>query len=107
MKNIWKIFTGDLKKLVKQPFALVIIIGLCVIPSLYAWFNIFANWDPYANTGGIPVAVVSLDQDYTLKDGSVVNMGESVLESLHANPRVPWLVLDSEEEAEEAWAAGH
>ena len=46
MKNIWKIFTGDLKKLVKQPFALVIIIGLCVIPSLYAWFNIFANWDP-------------------------------------------------------------
>lgn len=52
MKNIWKIFTGDLKKLVKQPFALVIIIGLCVIPSLYAWFNIFANWDPYANTGG-------------------------------------------------------
>ena len=85
MKNIWKIFTGDLKKLVKQPFALVIIIGLCVIPSLYAWFNIFANWDPYANTGGIPVAVVSLDQDYTLKDGSVVNMGESVLESLHSN----------------------
>ena len=81
MKNIWKIFTGDLKKLVKQPFALVIIIGLCVIPSLYAWFNIFANWDPYANTGGIPVAVVSLDQDYTLKDGSVVNMGESVLEN--------------------------
>lgn len=62
MKNIWKIFTGDLKKLVKQPFALVIIIGLCVIPSLYAWFNIFANWDPYANTGGIPVAVVSLDK---------------------------------------------
>ena len=86
MKNIWKIFTGDLKKLVKQPFALVIIIGLCVIPSLYAWFNIFANWDPYANTGGIPVAVVSLDQDYTLKDGSVVNMGESVLESLHSKP---------------------
>lgn len=29
MKNIWKIFTGDLKKLVKQPFALVIIIWGC------------------------------------------------------------------------------
>ena len=101
MKNIWKIFTGDLKKLVKQPFALVIIIGLCVIPSLYAWFNIFANWDPYANTGGIPVAVVSLDQDYTLKDGSVVNMGESVLESLHSNTSVKWIFLDTEEEAKE------
>ena len=106
MKNIWKIFTGDLKKLVKQPFALIIIIGLCVIPSLYAWFNIFANWDPYANTGGIPVAVVSLDQDYTLKDGSVVNMGESVLESLHSNTSVKWIFLDTEEEAKEGVEAG-
>lgn len=106
MKNIWKIFTGDLKKLVKQPFALVIIIGLCVIPSLYAWFNIFANWDPYANTGGIPVAVVSLDKDYTRKDGSVVNMGESVLESLHANTSVKWIFLDTEEEAQEGVEAG-
>ena len=106
MKNIWKIFTGDLKKLVKQPFALVIIIGLCVIPSLYAWFNIFANWDPYANTGGIPVAVVSLDKDYTLKDGSVVNMGESVMESLHSNTSVKWIFLDTEEEAQEGVEAG-
>lgn len=106
MKNIWKIFTGDLKKLVKQPFALVIIIGLCVIPSLYAWFNIFANWDPYANTGGIPVAVVSLDKDYTRKDGSVVNMGESVLESLHSNTSVKWVFLDTEEEAQEGVEAG-
>jgi len=32
MKNIWKIFTGDLKKLVKQPFALVIItVAVCVV----------------------------------------------------------------------------
>ena len=106
MKNIWKIFTGDLKKLVKQPFALVIIIGLCVIPSLYAWFNIFANWDPYANTGGIPVAVVSLDKDYTRKDGSVVNMGEFVLESLHSNTSVKWIFLDTEEEAQEGVEAG-
>ena len=106
MKNIWKIFTGDLKKLVKQPFALVIIIGLCVIPSLYTWFNIFANWDPYANTGGIPVAVVSLDKDYTRKDGSVVNMGESVLESLHSNTSVKWIFLDTEEEAREGVEAG-
>ena len=106
MKNIWKIFTGDLKKLVKQPFALVIIIGLCVIPSLYAWFNIFANWDPYANTGGIPVVVVSLDKDYTRKDGSVLNMGESVLENLHSNTSVKWIFLDTEEEAQEGVEAG-
>lgn len=106
MKNIWKIFSHDMKKLVKQPFALIIIIGLCIIPSLYAWFNIFANWDPYANTGGIPVAVVSLDQDYTMKDGAVVNMGDSVLESLQSNTSVKWTFLDTEEEAKKGVEAG-
>lgn len=106
MKNIWKIFISDLKNLVKQPFALIIIIGLCIIPSLYAWFNIFANWDPYANTGGVPVAVVSVDKDYTLKDGSVVNMGESVLDNLHSNTSVGWVFLDTEQEALDGVKAG-
>lgn len=106
MKNIWKIFSQDLKKLVRQPFALVIMIGLCIIPSLYAWFNIFANWDPYSNTGGVPVAVVSNDQDYTLKDGSVVNMGASVVENLHSNKSVGWVFVDTEAEALEGVKAG-
>ena len=53
MKNIWRIFSGDMKRLVRNPFALVIAIGLCIIPSLYAWFNIYSNWDPYANTKNI------------------------------------------------------
>ena len=38
MKNIWRIFSGDMKRLVRNPFALVIAIGLCIIPSLYAWY---------------------------------------------------------------------
>lgn len=33
-----------------------------IIPSLYAWFNIKALWDPYANTGELPIAVYSDDQ---------------------------------------------
>ena len=46
MKNIWRIFAKDIKGLVKNPFAMIIALGLCVIPSLYAWFNIYSNWDP-------------------------------------------------------------
>ena len=30
MKNIWRIFSGDMKRLVRNPFALVIAIGLCI-----------------------------------------------------------------------------
>lgn len=99
MKNIWLIFTGDVKRLVKNPLALVIAIGLCVIPSLYAWFNIYSNWDPYASTANIRVAVVTEDEGYTQSDGTAVNMGEDVLEELKENDKIGWVFTDTKEEA--------
>lgn len=61
---------------------LIIVIGLCVLPALYAWFNIYANWDPYGNTGNIAIAVVNLDKGWTKNDSETVNMGDGVVESL-------------------------
>ena len=66
MKNIWKIFRNDIAGLIKNPFALVIAVGLCIIPSLYAWFNIYSNWDPYANTANIRIAVATEDVGYKI-----------------------------------------
>lgn len=99
MKNIWRIFTKDLKGLILNPLALVIAIGLCIIPSLYAWFNIYANWDPYANTGNIKIAITTQDKGYTLKDGTTVNMGDSVLEELKENDTIGWVFTDTADEA--------
>ena len=48
MKRVLKIFVHDLVGLSRNIFALIIAVGLCIIPSLYAWFNIYSNWDPYA-----------------------------------------------------------
>ena len=64
MKRVLKIFVHDLVGLSRNIFALIIAVGLCIIPSLYAWFNIYSNWDPYANTSSIKVAVVSQDAGY-------------------------------------------
>lgn len=99
MKNIWKIFRNDITGLVKNPFALIIAVGLCIIPSLYAWFNIYSNWDPYANTANIHIAVATEDVGYTLRDGTTVNMGDEVLESLKENDKIGWVFLDSADEA--------
>lgn len=99
MKNIWKIFRNDIVGLVKNPFALVIAIGLCIIPSLYAWFNIYSNWDPYANTANIHIAVATEDAGYTLKDGTTVNMGDEVIDSLRENDKIGWVFLESTDEA--------
>ena len=40
MKNIFKIFISDVKRIFQNVVAVVVIMGLCVIPCLYAWFNI-------------------------------------------------------------------
>lgn len=63
MKNIWKIFRADVSHIKNNVIALIVILGLTVVPALYAWFNIAASWDPYSNTGGIRVAVANADED--------------------------------------------
>ena len=51
MKNIWAIFKGDVKRIRKNVIAMIVIVGITVVHSLYAWFNIAASWNPYENTG--------------------------------------------------------
>ena len=54
MRNIIRIFTSDAKRLATNVVAVVMIIGLTVIPSLYAWFNIMSNWDCLLYTSPSP-----------------------------------------------------
>lgn len=98
MRNILKIFKNDLKSVCSHFFPLVIAIGLCALPALYAWFNIYANWDPYGSTGNIKIAVVSLDQGYDTGDGTL-NMGDSICDSLREATSIGWEFVDSEQEA--------
>ena len=99
MENIIQIFKDDVRGLGKNFLALVIALGLCVIPSLYAWFNIYSNWDPYANTGNVAIAVASDDTGYTKNDGSYVNMGDAVIEQLGENDKLGWTFPSTTQEA--------
>lgn len=106
MNRIFKIFVHDIVGLSRNIFALIIAGGLCIIPSLYAWFNIYSNWDPYANTSAVKVAVVSEDAGYTGEDGEYSNMGDSVLESLRINTGLGWQILDKKDDAIEGVKSG-
>lgn len=99
MQNIRKIFFRDVAALFKNPFALIIAGGLCILPALYAWFNIYSNWDPYGNTGNIRIAVASKDKGYTSADGSMVNVADTVIETLKENESIAWTVVDTEDAA--------
>ena len=92
MKNIWEIFRRDIKRIKNNVIAIIVIMGITVVPCLYAWFNIVASWDPYKNTGNLKVAVASVDKGY---EGSLIplelNMGDQVLTSLRSNSQLDWV----------------
>lgn len=106
MKNIRKILIRDLIALFKAPLALLIAGGLCLLPALYAWFNIYSNWDPYANTGAVPIALACEDPGYTTDAGEEVNVAESVIDSLLETASINWIKVDSEAEARDGVTSG-
>ena len=89
MKNVFKIFKKDLKDVFTNFALLIIIIGLAILPSLYAWFNIKASWDPYGNTANIKVAVVNEDKGAKIFDKDI-NVGDKLIEKLKDNSSLGW-----------------
>ncbi|HFU4494212.1 TPA: YhgE/Pip family protein [Streptococcus suis] len=98
MKNIFTIFKRDLQKINGNVIALIVLLGICIVPCLYAWFNIAASWDPYTNTEGIKVAVVNEDKGFT---GNVfnldVNVGDKVISKLSSDKKLGWDIVSNEE----------
>ena len=96
MRNIWQIYKRDIKRIITNPVALIIIVGLCILPSLYAWFNIYASWDPYGNTNGVKVAIVNKDEGGTLKEEDL-NIGNDIVSELKNNNDIGWVFVDEDE----------
>lgn len=87
--NIFKLYKRDLKNIMKNRAAVIIILGLFIIPSLYAWITLKANWNPYVDTGNVPVAVVNQDEG-TIVDGKIVNVGNNIVDQLKQNKSIKW-----------------
>ena len=96
MKNIVRIFRDDLKDIFTNLSVLIVIIALAILPSLYAWFNIKASWDPYGNTSNIAVAVVNNDEGATLLDKNL-NVGDQLIDKLKDNNSLGWKFVSSKE----------
>ncbi len=97
MHNILLIFRRDVVRILKNPVAVVVTLGVAVIPALYAWFNILANWDPYGNTGSIAVAVANDDAGADVEGQGHVDIGQAVVDALEDNHRLGWTFVDRDE----------
>lgn len=87
---ILQIFVRDLKRLVVNPVACIILAGVCILPALYAWYTIETMWDPYANTGSIKVAVVNEDKGADSSSTGKINIGQEVVDELHDDHQLDW-----------------
>ncbi|NBA60870.1 YhgE/Pip domain-containing protein [Enterococcus mundtii] len=105
IKNTINLYLLDWKRIFKNPVATLLIIAIMIIPSLYAWFNIKALWDPYGNTGELPIAVYSADKPAEF-EGQEVAIGKEVLKSLHENKDLGWQFVDSKKELEDGVRSG-
>lgn len=97
MKKSFHIFQRDLSRLLHNKAAILVLIGVCLLPSLYAWFNIAANLDPYGNTSKIKVAIACLDKEASSENLSI-NAGKEIVKNLKENKQLGW-TFTSEKEA--------
>ena len=106
MRNIIAILKRDLSRICGSVVALIVAVGLVIVPTLYAWFNIAGSWDPYGNTGNLKVAVANSDDGYMSDLIPVrVNIGDTVVSALRENDQLDWRFV-SESDAVEGVRSG-
>ncbi len=107
MRQMFLLIKRDARKITSNVISLLVCMGLVIIPSMYAWFNIEASWDPYQNTSNLKVAVANCDQGYTSDLIPVeINIGDRVVTSLRAKTNIGYIFVPSEEDAIEGIKSG-
>lgn len=99
MKNIFRIYARDIKRICTNWAAMIMALIIILIPSLYSLTNIKASWDPYANTNGIKIAVVNKDLGTIYKEQDL-NLGNELVEKLEDNDKMNWNFVDEEKASE-------
>ena len=95
MKKIWQVYLSNLKHVFSNRVAFLIVLVLCILPSLYAWFYLKSSRDPYGNTKGLKIAVVNEDIGVVFRDQRV-NIWADVVNELKTNDSIWWVFVDSQ-----------
>ncbi|MDP4134003.1 MAG: YhgE/Pip domain-containing protein [Bacillota bacterium] len=104
-RNCLRIYFSDMKKITRNWVAGIIALGIALLPSLYAWVNIRACWDPYSNTKSIKVGIVNLDEGAQIQDISI-NVGAELASGLKENKKLGWTFYSTRDEGIERVKSG-
>ncbi|HLS60532.1 MAG TPA: YhgE/Pip domain-containing protein [Virgibacillus sp.] len=99
MRKTWDIYKNDMKNIGTNWVALILIGGLIILPSLYAWLNIEASWDPYSQTDQIPIGIVNEDTGASVRDENI-HVGDEIVNHLKDNDSMDWQITDYDDAME-------
>ena len=98
INNVFLIARRDFSGLFKNVMSTIITLGLVVLPSLFAMYNILACWNVFDNTKNLSVAVASEDAGFTSDLMPLnVNIGDKVVSALRENNQINWVFTDAED----------
>lgn len=93
---IAEIMKKNFKGAFANPIVVIVLIGIIIIPSLYALLNIQACWDPYGNTGDVPFAIANLDEGASFNDKDI-NVGKELVKDLKKNDKFKWTFVSEDD----------
>ena len=103
MSKLFSLIRRDFRHVINNVIALVVCVGMIVIPCFYAWFNIYSAWDPYGNTGELKVALANADEGYKTKlMHANINIGERMVSDLQGSDKVDYVVTTKDKALEGA-----
>jgi len=80
----------------KEWKAIIVMIGISLIPALYNIIFLSSMWDPYGQVSDLPVAVVNNDKEASY-NGNSMSIGKDMVSNLEQNKSLDFHFVDEEE----------
>lgn len=84
------------KNILKNHWIQIVLVALILIPSIYTVVFLGSMWDPYGNSGDLPVAVVNKDKAVEYNDKKL-DVGDQLVDKLKDNDSLDFHFVNSKE----------
>lgn len=104
--TVLRLARSELKRMTGGLLPKLTILALTMVPLLYGAVYLYANWDPYGNLDKIDAALVVQDEGAKSSDGTELQAGRKVADSLVDGHVFNWQQVPTAEEADAGVESG-
>ncbi len=104
--TVLRLARSELKRMTGGLLPKLTIVALALVPLLYGAVYLYANWDPYGRLDQIDAALVVEDTGATSADGTRLEAGNKVADSLIDGHVFNWQTVSGTEEADQGVSTG-